>query len=121
MARSDPIFRAQEPNFQRLDPLFELVTVKTTEKTPYGEVVCRARNPLAAKTLMMILGMPSGPCRPPTGKMTKNGLEKVLSAARKVQADNPEILKPLADFFGVDIDERLNDSSNWKDLCYEGY
>ncbi|MCP4112201.1 MAG: 4-hydroxy-tetrahydrodipicolinate synthase [Desulfobacteraceae bacterium] len=104
-----------------LDPLFELVTVKTTEKTPYGEVVCRARNPLAAKTLMMILGMPSGPCRPPTGKMTKNGLEKVLSAARKVQADNPEILKPLADFFGVDIDECLNDSSNWENFCYEGY
>jgi 4-hydroxy-tetrahydrodipicolinate synthase len=61
-----------------LEPLFELVTVKTTETTPHGEVVCRARNPLAVKTLMNILGMPSGQCRPPVGKMTRNGLEKVL-------------------------------------------
>lgn len=104
-----------------LAPLFDLVTVKTAEKTPYGEVVCRARNPLAAKTLMNILGMPSGPCRRPAGKMTKNGLEKVLDAARKVQADNPEIFKPAADFFGVDINERLNNPSNWENLCYEGY
>lgn len=104
-----------------LEPLFDLVTVKTTEKTPYGEVVCKARNPLAAKTLISVLGMPSGGCRPPTGKMTKNGLEKVLGAARKVQADNPEILKPVAEFFGVDIDDRLNNPSNWENLCYEGY
>ncbi|MGD8256386.1 MAG: 4-hydroxy-tetrahydrodipicolinate synthase, partial [Desulfobacterales bacterium] len=38
----------------KLKPLFNLVTVKTTEKTPYGDVVCRARNPLAYKTLMSI-------------------------------------------------------------------
>lgn len=104
-----------------LEPLFDLVTVKTVEKTPYGEVSCRARNPLAAKTLMSILGMPSGGCRQPIGKMTKNGLEKVLANTRKVHADNPEILKPVAEFFGVDIGKRLNDPSNWKNLCYEGY
>jgi 4-hydroxy-tetrahydrodipicolinate synthase len=49
----------------KLEPLFDLVTVKTTEKTPFGEVSCRARNPLAYKTLMTILGMPSGGCKPP--------------------------------------------------------
>jgi len=89
-----------------LEPLFSLVTVTTKENTPYGEVVCKARNPLAVKTLMSILGMPSGGCRKPLGKMTKSGMEKVLEAARKVQANNPEILKPAADFFGVDIDDR---------------
>jgi len=88
-----------------LEPLFGLVTVKTMEKTPCGEVVCRARNPLGFKTLMSILGMPSGGCRQPLGKMTRNGLETVLSAARKVQADNPEILKPVAEFFNVDMPE----------------
>jgi len=104
-----------------LEPLFGLVTVKTMEKTPYGEVGCRARNPLGFKTLMSILGMPSGGCRQPLGKMTRNGLETVLSAVRKVQADNPEILKPVAEFFNVDIEQRLNNPSSWDGLFYEEY
>ena len=104
-----------------LEPLFGLVTIKTKEKTPSGEVVCRARNPLGIKTLMSILGMPSGGCRQPLGKMTKNGLEKVIEAARKVQSDNPEILKPVAEFFGVDIDARLSSLSSREGLCYDEY
>ncbi|MBC8393248.1 MAG: 4-hydroxy-tetrahydrodipicolinate synthase [Deltaproteobacteria bacterium] len=104
-----------------LEPLFGLVTVKTTEKTPYGEVVCRARNPLAVKVLMSILGMPSGGCRKPLGKMTKNGLEKVLEAGRTVQSKNPEIFKPISEFFEVDIDKRLNDPSIYAGLFYEEY
>jgi 4-hydroxy-tetrahydrodipicolinate synthase len=104
-----------------LDPLFDLVTVKTLEATPYGEVVFRARNPLAIKTLMAILGMPCGGCRRPLGKMTQKGLEKVLSAVRTVQKVNPELLEPVADFFGVNIDERLNTPVFWKDLAYESY
>lgn len=104
-----------------LEPLFELVTVKTMETTRFGEVVCRARNPLAYKTLMSVLGMPSGGCRQPLGKMTRNGLETVLKAARKVQTNNPEILKPVAEFFNVDIEDRLNDASILEGLYYEGY
>lgn len=104
-----------------LEPLFDLVTVKTMEKTPFGEVVCRARNPLGFKTLMSVLGMPSGGCRQPLGKMTQNGLNKVLEAARKVQAENPEILQPVADFFNVNIADRLSDPSCWKGLAYEEY
>jgi 4-hydroxy-tetrahydrodipicolinate synthase len=106
---------------KKLDPLFNLVTVKTMEKTPYGEVVCRARNPLAYKVLMSILGMPSGMCRPPLGKMTKNGVEKVLEAARNVQRNTPEILQPLAEYFKVDIAARLENSANWKKLYYREY
>ena len=106
---------------QALDPLFDLVTVKTLETTPYGDVVFRARNPLAIKTLMAILGMPSGGCRRPLGKMTQKGLEKILIAARTVQKANPELLSPVADFFGVNIEERLNTPVYWKDLAYEHY
>lgn len=105
----------------KLEPLFNLVTVKTTEKTPYGDVICRARNPLAYKTLMAILGMPSGGCKPPLGKMTPNGLNKVLGAARTMQRTAPEILKPIADFFGVDIEGRLEDPKYWEGLCYAEY
>lgn len=104
-----------------LEPLFNLVTVKTMEQTPYGEVVCRARNPLAYKTLMSILGMPSGRCRKPLGKMSVKGLETVLDSARKVQTNNPEIFKPVADFFGVNIEDRLNDPIYREGLYYDEY
>jgi 4-hydroxy-tetrahydrodipicolinate synthase len=106
---------------QKLQPLFNLVTVKTTEQTPYGEVVCRARNPLAYKVLMSILGMPSGMCRQPLGKMTPKGLQTVLDAARKVQSTAPEILQPAAEFFNVDIAERLENEKHWQGLAYEAY
>jgi 4-hydroxy-tetrahydrodipicolinate synthase len=105
----------------KLSPLFNIVTVKTQEKTPYGEVACRARNPLAVKTLMTVLGMPSGGCKPPLGKMTRNGLATVLEAARTVQSRSPEIFQPIADFFGVDIAERLENPRFREGLCYEGY
>lgn len=104
-----------------LKPLFDIITIKTVEKTPYGEVVCRARNPLGIKTLMSILGMPSGGCRRPLGRVTKNGLKKVVESAERVQSNNPEIFKPIADFFNVDIDACLKSSSSQKGLYYEGY
>jgi 4-hydroxy-tetrahydrodipicolinate synthase len=106
---------------QKLEPLFSLVTVKTTEKTPFGEVVCRARNPVAYKALMSILGMPAGGCRPPLGKLSHNGVNVVLAAARKVHANTPEILQPVADFFNVDIGQRLENPENWAGLYYESY
>ncbi len=106
---------------QKLQPLFGLVTVKTTEQTPYGDVVCRARNPLAYKTLMSILGMPAGMCRQPLGKMTRNGINVVLEAVRTVYSQSPEILQPVADFFNVDIGRRLEDPQNWAELYYPEY
>jgi 4-hydroxy-tetrahydrodipicolinate synthase len=102
-------------------PLFDLVTVKTIEQTPYGNVLCRARNPLAVKTLMAILGMPAGPCRRPLGKMTRKGLDSVLDTARKVWHTNPEILQPVADFFGVDIGRRIEDPQYHAAFVYENY
>ncbi len=104
-----------------LDPLFQLVTVKTTESTPFGNVVARARNPLGVKTLMAILGLPGGPCRRPLGKMTRNGVAFVLDVGRKVQAESPELFQPITDFFNIDVEARLKDPSNWESLCYDGY
>lgn len=104
-----------------LRPLFGLVTVNTLEPSAYGEVACRARNPLALKTLMQLLGVPSGPCRPPLGKMSRAGLEVVVNIAKTVQSKNPEILSPLATFFNVDIDARLNDERFLEGLYYPTY
>jgi len=103
---------------QALQPLFAIVTVKTQEQTPYGTVTCKARNPLAYKTLMNVLGMPSGPCRRPLGKMTRAGLEVVLANARKVYETNPAVLQPIADFFSVDLSERLYSERFWEGLTY---
>ena len=103
---------------QALQPLFNIVTVKTQEQTPYGLVTCKARNPLACKTLMNILGMPSGPCRQPLGKMTQSGLNVVLINARKVYESNPQIFKPIADYFGVDLKERLYNEKYLEGLFY---
>jgi 4-hydroxy-tetrahydrodipicolinate synthase len=103
---------------QALQPLFNIVTVKTQEQTPYGPVACKARNPLAYKTLMNVLGMPSGPCRQPLGKMTRGGLEVVLANVRKVYESNPQILKPIAEYFGVDLKERLYNEKYLEGLFY---
>lgn len=104
-----------------LAPLYGLVTVKTTENSPFGTVECRARNPLAIKTLMSLLGMPSGGCRAPLGKMSWNGIEKVLDAARTVQQNNPEIFQPAADFFDVNVEEKLDRRENLESLYYTDY
>lgn len=102
-------------------PLFGLVTVTTQEDTPHGQVDCRARNPLAVKMLMALLGMPSGPCRRPLGRMSRKGLDVVLSLARQVQTNAPEIFQPLADFFHIDVAERLDNPVHQQGLFYESY
>jgi len=96
-----------------------MVTVKTEEETPYGPALCKARNPLPYKTLMNILGMPSGPCRRPLGKMTKKGLQVVLNTARTVYEKTPEILEPIENFFDVDLGKRLYDEDCWRGLTYD--
>ncbi|MEM1989134.1 MAG: 4-hydroxy-tetrahydrodipicolinate synthase [Candidatus Bathyarchaeia archaeon] len=113
--------REAEDLLEALKPLFSIVTVRTEEETPYGKVSCRARNPLPYKALMNILGMPSGPCRRPLGKMTKKGLDVVLNAARTVYEKNPEILKPIEDFFDVDLSDRLYNIRYLEGLAYDQY
>jgi 4-hydroxy-tetrahydrodipicolinate synthase len=103
---------------QALQPLFGLVTVKTTEETPYGPVTCKARNPLAIKTLMNILGMPSGPCRQPLGKMTRQGIDIVVATARKVWEANLQILKPIEQAFDVKLSDRLYNEKYLEGLYY---
>lgn len=118
---SESAVKEAEKIMNSVKPLFDIVTVITKEQTPFGYVTCRARNPLGLKTLMNILGMPSGPCRQPLGKMSRQGIDKLLDIARKVQSENPEVLKPVAEFFNVDISARLSDSSIINGLIYQEY
>lgn len=103
-------------------PLLGIVTVKVDNprKLPSGETVVvndRYRNPLPIKTLMAGLGMPSGMCRRPLGKMTRAGVEVVRTAVRKVWKSNPEVLSPIANFFGIDIEARISEDSIWSSLA----
>jgi 4-hydroxy-tetrahydrodipicolinate synthase len=103
-----------------LQPLFGSVGVVTMEDSPHGSVECKARNPLAVKALMNILGMPSGPCRRPLGKMTRAGVEVVLKAARQVFENDSSLFAPIGSFFGVDVEERLSGKA-MDDLAYAEY
>lgn len=104
-----------------LRPIMECVTVKTEEETRFGKVVCKARNPLAIKTLMRILGMPAGPCRQPLGKMTKAGITKLVESANRIYSKAPELFEPIEEFFDIDAGERLSDRRYWEGLYYESY
>jgi len=96
-----------------LDPLFKIVTVKTTERYGGFTVPCRFRNPLPIKTLMNGLGMPSGPCRQPLGQMTSQGVAVVRKAIQTVYEKNPEFLKPIEDHYGVKLADRIGDDRFW--------
>jgi len=97
-----------------LDPLFKVVTVNTIESYEGFEVPCKFRNPLAIKTMMKGLGLPSGPSRPPLGKMTPKGVEVVRNALKEVYEKDKEVFRPIQEFYKVNIEERLFQDRYWK-------
>jgi 4-hydroxy-tetrahydrodipicolinate synthase len=97
-----------------LDPLFKVVTVNTIESYEGFDVPAKFRNPLGIKTMMKGLGLPSGPCRQPLGKMTPKGMEVVRSALKVVYGKDKEILRPVQDFYKINIEERLSNDKYWK-------
>jgi len=99
---------------EALDPIFKIVTVKTVEEYEGFTVPCRFRNPLPIKTLMKGLGLPSGPCRPPLGRMTPKGVEVVRGAIKAVYERNKEILMPIQDYYKVNVKERIDNDEYWK-------
>lgn len=109
----------------KLQPLFDIVTVfaerimlAPKERTGTMVVTDKFRNPLPIKTAMNALGMPSGPCRQPLGKMSFKGMEKVRAALKIVWLQNPEVLAPIEEFFKVNIGQRLADNNLWMRLAY---
>jgi 4-hydroxy-tetrahydrodipicolinate synthase len=97
-----------------LDPLFKVVTVNTIESYEGFDVPAKFRNPLAIKTMMKGLGLPSGPCRPPLGKMTPKGVEVVRNALKEVHEKDKEVFRPLQEFYKVNVEERLSNDRYWK-------
>jgi len=97
-----------------LDPLFKVVTVNTIESYEGFDVPAKFRNPLAIKTMMKGLGLPSGPCRPPLGKMTPKGVEIVRNVLKEVYQKDREMFTPLQDFYKVNVEDRLSNDRYWK-------
>jgi 4-hydroxy-tetrahydrodipicolinate synthase len=97
-----------------LDPLFKLVTVNIVESYEGFDVPCKFRNPLAIKTIMKGLGLPSGPCRPPLGKMTPKGVVVIRNVLKGVYEKDKEVLRPLQEFYKINIEERLSNDRYWK-------
>jgi 4-hydroxy-tetrahydrodipicolinate synthase len=97
-----------------LDPLFKVVTVNTVESYEGFEVPCKFRNPVGIKTMMKGLGLPSGPSRPPLGKMTPKGVEVVRNALKEVYGRDKEVFWPLKEFYKINIEERIFNDRYWK-------
>jgi 4-hydroxy-tetrahydrodipicolinate synthase len=107
----------------KLKPLISTVTVKAeSERTlPDGrrvKVQDRFRNPIAVKAIMKVFGMPAGPCRKPLGRLSISGASVIREALGRVMKESPEILSPIGDFYGVDIEARLKDESVWQSVVY---
>ncbi len=97
-----------------LYPLFKVVTVNTIESYEGFEVPAKFRNPLAIKTMMKGLGMPSGPCRPPLGKMTQKGVEAVRKALKDSYEKDKEVFRPIQEFYKINIEDRIFNNRFWK-------
>jgi 4-hydroxy-tetrahydrodipicolinate synthase len=97
-----------------LDPLFKLVTVNTIESYEGFDVPAKFRNPSAIKTMMKGLGMPSGSCRPPLGKMTPKGVEVVRNGLKEVYEKDKEVFMPIQKFYKINIEEQLSNDRYWK-------
>jgi hypothetical protein len=53
--------------------------------------------------------------------MTKAGARVVLEAAQQAHSSDPETFAPVARFFGVDVEARLQDESLLERLVYVEY
>jgi 4-hydroxy-tetrahydrodipicolinate synthase len=106
-----------------LMPLFKAVMVQTTEdvRLPNGktaQVTYKFPNPVPVKTMMTGLGMITGTCKRPLGRLTKKGVASVRQALSQVQKADPGVLQPVADFYDVDLEKRLADDAVWGQLSY---
>ncbi|MGD0093850.1 MAG: 4-hydroxy-tetrahydrodipicolinate synthase [Planctomycetota bacterium] len=110
-----------------LEPLLKLVVCKAPGARAWPQmaggkplpVEDRFRNPVPVKTMMAGLGMPTGLCRKPLGRMTRAAVERCRQALATVQRNAPELLAPLARAFGVNIEQRLKDDAAWAEVTRE--
>ena len=105
-----------------LKPLFDIVTV-TVDFQEDGQTRTETYpNPCGIKTALAGLGIDSGFLPPPLMVVKRSGLNFVTfvrDRLMQVATHNPEILEPLAEFYGINLAERLSDEKAWKALTAE--
>ncbi|MCX6694949.1 MAG: 4-hydroxy-tetrahydrodipicolinate synthase, partial [Candidatus Altiarchaeota archaeon] len=74
--------------------------------------------PVPIKTIMNGLGMITGLCKRPHGKMTKKGVDIVRGALQEVWDKNPKMIEPIEGYYDVSVGDRLEDDSVWDNLSY---
>jgi hypothetical protein len=50
--------------------------------------------------------------------MTAAGVEHVRDVARQTHAQDPSILQPVEEAYGVNVQERIDDDAVWAALAY---
>ncbi len=106
-----------------LMPLYRCVGVSAVEdvRLPGGKsakVAYKFPNPVPVKTMMLGLGMMTGPCKRPLGRMTRPAVAAVRDALRAVWAADPKMLEPIEAYYDVDVAGRLSDDKVWERLSY---
>ncbi len=109
------------PFHQEIREVLDLVNVVTEEETSYGKVLNKSRNPLPVKTIMNLLGIPVGPCRPPLGKMTYRGIQKITDVLDTQYKRREVDFKFLSQVFQTDTIFNLATKKYLESLVYELY
>jgi len=119
-ARDGAWARARSLDAQ-LRPLFDSLTIRVEEETPLGPVTVTSRNPVPIKSALALVGMPGGACRPPLGRLSPRGLERLTGSLAQMHREAPSVLDPVASTFGVDLAHRLSDPAFRVGLAYDHY
>jgi 4-hydroxy-tetrahydrodipicolinate synthase len=129
-AVSDQVSAALSQDFEKsaeidaiLSPLSNVLGVTTEEEVllPDGSsavVANKCPNPVPIKAMMEVLGMHSGKCKRPLGKLTKKGAKMVRDALSHVYSISPEILEPIEGYYDVDIGSQIKDEEVWNKISY---
>jgi len=106
---------------QQIAPLLGIVSVRSGTCDDYDfpghKKELLWRNPLPLLTMMAGLGMIPFSIRQPLGKMPLDAVLIVRSALRQVWTDAQWALDPIADCFGVNVEERIEDDQIWQSLA----
>lgn len=105
----------------QVTPLLRLVgcVARDVRILPDGrriEVADKFRNPVPLKTMMAGLGMVNGFCRRPLGRMTAPAVGLCRDALRQVWQNAPETLRPIGEFYEIDVASRIDDDAVWSAL-----
>ncbi len=97
-------------------PFYKIIEVTQERVVNSGKIITDTfPAPITTKTIMAVLGMPSGVCRSPLGKMTEESLLQVKEVLQEAVEKHYFLFEPIERYYGVDVRERVNSPDVWKD------